>query len=203
MRWQEPISCVTIEAPDNFESFVYLSQLVQAEGIKYAIESHRRNMPYCMGTLYWQINDCWPTISWSSVDYFGRWKAMHYMVKKAFLPTYPIIFMDNENLKVSVANDNLNPEEVTLELKLYDFSGTILWQKEIDTVLLANTSHVYLSIPQHELLSKGDASQMVFEVLIKAENEVVADNHYYFDDCKELATWKGFHKKRIFKDRGT
>ena len=185
--------------PDNFESFVYLSQLVQAEGIKYAIESHRRNMPYCMGTLYWQINDCWPTISWSSVDYFGRWKAMHYFVKKAFLPTYPIIFKDNENLKVSVANDNLRLEEVTLEVKLYDFSGTILWQEEIDTVLLANTSHVYLSFPQHELLSKGIPSRMVFEAVIKAENEVVADNLYYFDDCKALQFGKASIEKEFSK----
>ena len=107
--------------------------------------------------------------------------------------------MDNENLKVAVANDNLNPEEVTLEVKLYDFSGTILWQEEIDTVLLANTSHVYLSVPRNEVLAKGTTSRMVFEVVIKAGNEVVADNLYYFDDCKTLQLGKATIKKEFSK----
>jgi len=68
----------------NFQSFLYLNQLMQADAIQTAIEAHRRDMPYCMGTLYWQLNDCWPGASWSSIDFFGRWKALHYAVKRSF-----------------------------------------------------------------------------------------------------------------------
>ena len=68
----------------EFGSTVILSQIMQAQVIRFAVESHRRNMPFCMGTLYWQFNDCWPVISWSSVDYEGNWKALHYTAKRFF-----------------------------------------------------------------------------------------------------------------------
>ena len=67
--------------PKDFISFIYLSQILQAEGLSIGIESHRRAKPYNMGTLYWQFNDCWPSISWSSRDFYGNWKALHYAVK--------------------------------------------------------------------------------------------------------------------------
>ena len=70
--------------PKDFDKFLYVGQVLQAEGIKMAIEAHRRDMPYNMGTLYWQLNDCWPVASWSSMDYYGKWKALQYFAKKAF-----------------------------------------------------------------------------------------------------------------------
>ena len=62
-------------------NIVVLSQIMQAFAIKSAVEIHRRSKPFCMGTLYWQFNDCWPAISWSSVDYFGNWKVMKFSAK--------------------------------------------------------------------------------------------------------------------------
>lgn len=70
--------------PNSFEEFVYLSQVMQAEGMRYGIEHNRRNRGRCMGTIVWQLNDIWPVASWSSIDYYGRWKALHYMEKKCF-----------------------------------------------------------------------------------------------------------------------
>ena len=69
--------------PKDFVSYVYVSQLLQAEGMIAAIEAHRSAKSYCMGTLYWQLNDCWPVTSWSSIDHFGRWKALHYAVRES------------------------------------------------------------------------------------------------------------------------
>ena len=63
-----------------------MSQILQSDGIRTAIEAHRRNKNQCMGSLYWQLNDCWPGASWSSIDYYGKWKALHYNIKKAFSP---------------------------------------------------------------------------------------------------------------------
>ena len=170
----------------DFESFVYLSQVMQAEGVKFAIESHRRQMPHCMGSLYWQINDCWPTMSWSSVDYFGRWKALHYFVCEAFKPVLPVVYREKDELKIAVANDNLQAEDHTISLKLFDFSGKVLWQKTELITLAANTSKVYASVHEKELLAKGQATKMVLEVQVLKGNEVVAYNLFYFKDVKEL-----------------
>ena len=70
--------------PNSFKNFLYVSQLLQAEGISMGMEAHRRNRDICMGSLYWQLNDCWPVASWSSIDYYGKWKALHYKTRESF-----------------------------------------------------------------------------------------------------------------------
>jgi len=79
--------------PRDLRQLIYFSQLLQAEGMRTAIEAHRRAKPYCMGSLYWQLNDCWPVVSWSGLDYYGNWKALHYFVKRAFEPP-AILFLN-------------------------------------------------------------------------------------------------------------
>lgn len=92
--------------PEKFEDFIYMSQLVQASGMKIAIEAHRTSKPYNMGSLYWQLNDVWPVTSWSSVDYFGNRKAAHFAIKKAFEPTlFTVDFKDNA-YKISLNRDD-------------------------------------------------------------------------------------------------
>ena len=87
--------------PGDFEQFLYVGQLLQAEAIKLAIESHRADMTYCMGSLYWQINDCWPVASWSGIDYYGKWKALHYFVREAFKPTIVVVSEAADSVRVS------------------------------------------------------------------------------------------------------
>ena len=76
----------TFRLPKDFESLVYLSMVLQAEGIRYGVEHWRRHTRRVAGTLYWQLNDCWPVASWSSLDYFGRWKALHYAARRFYAP---------------------------------------------------------------------------------------------------------------------
>jgi beta-mannosidase len=75
----------------NFEMEAYLSGLIQAYGVEVAIKAQRTAKPRCYGTLYWQLNDAWPAISWSSIDYFGRWKPLQYMAKRLY-PTVAIFY---------------------------------------------------------------------------------------------------------------
>jgi len=84
----------------NFSSYVYLSQLTQAEALKTAIESQRRSKPFCMGSLYWQMNDSWPAASWSTIDHYGKWKAAQYFVRKAFAPVILSITKEKNICKI-------------------------------------------------------------------------------------------------------
>jgi beta-mannosidase len=140
-------------ATRNFEDFVYVSQLLQAEGMRTGFEAHRRNKPYCMGTLYWQLNDVWPVASWSSVDYFGRWKALHYYAREAFKPVAVLPILEDNVLKVYGVNDQAESLNLTLHMHAYTFGGDkvfdfslsdltvtpdsskLLWQGPLKTVL--------------------------------------------------------------------
>jgi len=128
--------------PENFGQLVYLSQLMQAKGIKTAIEAHRRAKPYCMGTLYWQLNDCWPVTSWSSVDYFGSWKALQYFVKKAY-NKYLISFEENETgLEVFFISDDTNAIEANIKWRLIDFDGNNISDGKREVSINKNSSTI-------------------------------------------------------------
>lgn len=94
----------TYRYPGDFDTVIYASQLLQADAIRYGVEHFRRNRGRCMGAVYWQLNDCWPVISWSSIDYTGRWKALHYYAKRFFAPV--MIFCQEESWLTQEANMN-------------------------------------------------------------------------------------------------
>ncbi len=171
--------------PKNFDNYVYVSQLLQAEGMKTAIEAHRRAKPYCMGSLYWQLNDCWPVTSWSSVDYYGNWKASHYQVKRSFENLLISINEEDNQLKVYIVNDNLKEAKGILEMKLIDFKGNILWSKNMNVTIGSNSSSLYFYIDKKEF-NKYDFKQIVFNASIKISNEKTAYSNYYFAKPKEL-----------------
>ena len=120
------------KVPEDFEQLVYLGLVLQGQGMRHGMEAHRRNRPYCMGTLYWQLNDSWPVVSWSSIDYYGNWKAMHYQAKRAFAPVLVDAIKEGDDLNIYVMSDKLEADkDVTLQLRLMDFDGKVLKKKEI------------------------------------------------------------------------
>ena len=96
--------------PTTLDAFVYASQLLQAQAIKYGVEHFRRNRGRCMGAVIWQLNDCWPVASWSSIDYYGRWKALHYYAKRFFAPL--LLSCEEESILTQDTNPNAEPYEV-------------------------------------------------------------------------------------------
>lgn len=110
--------------PTTFETMVYASQLLQADAIKYGVEHFRRNRGYCMGSIYWQFNDCWPVASWSSVDSNLRYKALHYAAKKFYAPVEMGLFLEGDRLTVNVSNETMGQfeGEVRLYLRTADFA---------------------------------------------------------------------------------
>ena len=102
--------------PNSLDTLVYASQLLQAEAIRYGVEHFRRNRGRCMGTVYWQLNDCWPVASWASIDYYGRWKALHYFAKRFFAPV--LLSCEEEGLLTQSLNVNAEPFEVKKSIRL-------------------------------------------------------------------------------------
>lgn len=111
--------------PESFETFVYLSQFQQAEAVKVAMEAHRRAKPWCMGTLFWQLNDCWPASSWSSVDYEGRWKALHHYARRAYSEVLVSPYATEDgDVVVQVVSDRIRPVQTTLRVEILRVDGT-------------------------------------------------------------------------------
>lgn len=171
--------------PNSFENKIYVSQLLQAEGMKTAIEAHRRAMPYCMGTLYWQLNDCWPVTSWSSVDYYNNWKALHYQVKRSFKDILISFDEQKDSLFVYVVSDRLKPMSGTLEITLNDFNGKILWKEELPVVIMANTSGIYFKGSASALKTKGNSGSSFVNVRFTSVADSL-ESHYFFVKPKEL-----------------
>jgi len=119
--------------PIDFKQLTYVSQVQQAQGLKIAFEAHRAAMPFCMGTLYWQLNDTWPAASWSGIDYYGQWKALHYQAARSFKPQLLVFRQQDNQLTLQVASDSLQALPARLELQLLDFSGAVLqqWQQTL------------------------------------------------------------------------
>ncbi|TLN28256.1 glycoside hydrolase family 2 protein, partial [bacterium] len=116
----------TFRLPKDFDSLVYLSLVLQAEGIRYGVEHWRRHPERISGTLYWQLNDCWPVASWSSLDYFLRWKALHYAARRFYAPLLLSIEDGAATQAVTVTSDLREPWEGTLRWSLETLDGQAL-----------------------------------------------------------------------------
>ncbi len=151
--------------PKSFEELAFVSQLVQAKAYKTALEAHRRNMPHCMGSLYWQLNDCWPTTSWSTVDYFGNWKASHYAVKKANEPVIVSPAIEEGEVRVCVVSDLLIDLSATLTLTFINLNGIIIRETEADIVVKANKSKVAFAESLESLALAGQNNWILHTTL--------------------------------------
>lgn len=118
--------------PKDFESFLYVTQLQQAIAVKRGVEHFRRLRGRTMGTLYWQLNDNWPVASWSSIDYFGRWKALQYMAKNFYAPVAGSILRDGSNVSVFIQNETRDYEMRRVKISLQTFDFRMLHEAEYE-----------------------------------------------------------------------
>ena len=174
--------------PRNFEAFLYMNHVLQGDAIKTAIEAHRRDMPYCMGTLFWQHNDCWPVASWASRDYYGRWKAQHYFARKAYrdILVSPIADEDGQ-LKVQIVSDRHKACNGRLEVKVMKLTGEVLNSYKRNVIVDANSSKALFSVPLDEAL-KGVRKEDVFihAVLLTDKGNSNYTNNYFLVKQKEV-----------------
>ena len=139
------------ENTNDFKSFVSLSQFVQAEALTNAIESHRRKKPVTMGSLYWQLNDVWPTVSWSSVDYSGRWKPAHFAVRESFKNVIVSLWADEDSLRVSSISDLLTPITGTFIFSVKTMDGSQIHRKTIEITIPKNSNRIIFEVNMDSL----------------------------------------------------
>lgn len=143
----------TFRYPNSFDDLLYASQLMQAEAIRYGVEHWRRNRGHCMGAIIWQLNDIWPVASWASIDYYGRWKALHYAAKRFFAP---VMISAEEEGELS-QNPKINeyhpaPLEKSFRLNvcnetLRDVTGEVVWALRTPDGAIVRQNQQTLTIP--------------------------------------------------------
>jgi beta-mannosidase len=173
--------------PKDFDSFLYVSQVLQAEGIKIGAEHLRRIMPHNMGSLFWQIDDCWPVASWSSIDYTGRWKALQYYARRFYSEILVSPHEENGALNLFVVSDRLQPAAAQLNVSLLDFEGHTLWSQQQDIEVAALNSKSYLTVPISTMLAGKDAKAVFLFTEVLVGGQPVSSNEHFFAAYKNLS----------------
>jgi len=164
--------------PSIYEDYVYVSQLLQAYGVSKGINAQRRARPRSMGTLYWQLNDCWPAVSWSSIDYCGNWKALHYQAKRDFENVLLSTHLKENMLSGYIVNDNLNDITGNYSITIKDFNGIEIHKKTIRATAKAGSSKLMMQLdldkldfdPQKVYVVTEFASKKVIDILVKPKD---------------------------------
>lgn len=176
--------------PKDFPALVYMTLVLQAEGIRYGVEHWRRHMDRVSGTLYWQLNDCWPVASWSSIDYFGRWKALHYAARRFYAPVMLSIAEAGTQMAVHVTSDLQQTWTGRVRWTLETLEGAVVRQGEqrVEAMAQANTLVVALDFAAE--VSDELQRDLIFVAELWQEGALAAVNVATFVPVKHLALRK-------------
>ncbi|HRH66796.1 MAG TPA: glycoside hydrolase family 2 protein, partial [Bacteroidia bacterium] len=172
--------------PVTSSRYLYFSQLLQADALQAAIEAHRRARPVCMGTLYWQLNDCWPGISWSSRDYYGNWKASQYRVKDRYKTVIVSPVIEGDKLNTYVVSDSVTDIQGILVLRLFSFDGKEKWFHQENILLKAGSSALVHSIDTVFTKQKIDPANGYLLASIVSSGVTLDQQIFYFRKPKDL-----------------
>jgi len=170
----------------DLASFAYLSQVMQAEGIQLAAEHLRASRPESMGSLYWQLDDTWPGITWSSIDYFGHWKALQFHARRFYAPLLVAALRNHGVTNVALVSDRTTPVAARWRLRVMDFSGKMLAQRRADATLVPLSSLHVGTFSDAQLLHGANprTTFAVFELLVDGKR--VSRNLVFFDQPRDL-----------------
>jgi len=171
----------------SLDKYIYASQLLQARAMKIAIEAHRMQMPDCQGSLIWQLNDTWPVISWSLIDYEEVPKAAYYQVKHSFSSNIITAKASDSSISVIGISDSLQSVSGILEVQLMDFYGKTHFKKKQNTILNSGVSKALLGISYSDLqIDTVNLKSYFLRITFKADNGKEIQNTYYFGKPKEM-----------------
>jgi beta-mannosidase len=176
----------TFQMPKDFPALVYLSLVLQAEGIRYGVEHWRQNMKRVSGILYWQLNDCWPVASWSSIDYFGRWKALHYAARRFFAPLMLSIEDAPPKMGLHLTNELAEAWAGTICWSLESLAGEVLESGQEAVSVAPFCSTFIRSLDFAGRISDDNKRQLVFIAELWQGEERLALNVATFVPNKHL-----------------
>ena len=177
----------TFRLPKDFESLVYLSMVLQAEGIRYGVEHWRRHPDRVAGILYWQLNDCWPVASWSSLDYFGRWKALHYAARRFFAPLVLSVEDKPPKQAVHVTNESLEPWEGTVRWSLETLGGKVSTSGQAPVKVDPQAAAQVCELDFSDLISDDNIRNLVFIADLYRGEQFVARQTAGFAPIKHMS----------------
>ena len=166
------------EHPKDFEEYVHLSQRSQALGMEIAIEAHRTAKPYNMGTLFWQLNDAWPVVSWSCIDYYGRPKVLYETLKTLYAPV--LLSLDQKDNQVFVTSDLLCRIEGKLRVVVMDLHENQLFEQEVAIDQDANQNKKYYVEGLNDCLSKAERDQAYLKLELVEHGALIAQRCVWF-----------------------
>ncbi|MBE7533360.1 MAG: glycoside hydrolase family 2 protein [Ardenticatenaceae bacterium] len=174
--------------PTSFENTLWLSQIVQGMAMKYAVEHWRRSMPRGMGTLYWQLNDCWPVASWSSLDSHGRWKALHYLAKKFYAPLLVSGLEDAETgaVQIHITSDRLEAVAGTVSWQLMTVDGGLLTEGGTVVTIPPNQNSRIETLNLQEALAEHGPRCLLLWLTLQIDGHTVSTNLVHFARPKHL-----------------
>lgn len=174
--------------PKDFASFLYVSQVLQAEGIKIGAEHWRRSRPETMGSIFWQLNDCWPVASWSSIDYFGRWKALQYYARRFYAPVLVSPHLEDGAVKFYIVSDKTGAQPASLHVRLMNFDGKVLLEETRPVSIAPLASQIYLDWPMQKLAEAGatDTSRVFVLAELSAGGRDISRNLIYLAPVKQI-----------------
>ncbi len=181
------------KTPTDFKDFVYKSQLTQADGMRMAISSHRARKGHCMGTMYWQLNDCWPGPSWSGIDYYGRWKALHYALRELYADVLIVPYSEPGRLDIHIVSDKLEALRGNLLIEIFRTDGRLVSSLLLDLHIPANSAGQYMALPLKNLLKGAKPHQVFARLRLMNETGPLAQTLHYFVPPKQLH----LHRPRI------
>ncbi|MGB8215243.1 MAG: glycoside hydrolase family 2 protein [Anaerolineales bacterium] len=176
----------TFRVPKDFQSLVYLSMVLQAEGIRYGVEHWRRQRERVSGTLIWQLNDCWPVASWSSIDYFGRWKALHYAARKFYAPILLSVEDKAEQMGLFITNDTTKTWTGEVRWSLETLAGERLDQGSEKVYAAALAATPICKLDFSERIRDENRRQVVFVVELWKGSKLLARQLATFAPNKHL-----------------
>ena len=176
------------QLPGGFDNLLWMSQILQGMAIKYAVEHWRRSMPRGMGTLYWQLNDCWPVASWASVDFFGNWKALHYMAKRFFAPVLvsALEHVEHGTVDIHVTSDRMTASEGEVEYVLTTTDGQVLATELFPVKIAAGGDVLVKTVDVSEALATHGPRKLLFWLNLTEEGRLLSDNLAFFERPKHL-----------------
>jgi beta-mannosidase len=188
--------------PKDFEMTVWLSQILQGMAMKYAVEHWRRNMPRCMGALYWQLNDCWPAVSWSSIDSRHRWKALQYMAKRFYSPVLVSAVEDPVKNRVAlyVSSDELQYIRGNIAWKVTNVKGIVFLQGNRDIVVPPGKSTLLRTIDIGKYLKENGPRDVMFWTELTSDRGVTSRDYTAFARPKHLELQKPDIKTKVTKN---